>query len=370
MSQIDFASSLFDGQFNLASLIKKIDGLLNSEKHTLTVIPYASAKLPADHLQGCLQHRILSHVQTYDGVSTFELTFYPPKVNEDPPLNGRFFITRIPTLQDTYLLLTVEPQEYVNRALLPFIERNRPTIYLTLLDQNRIKFLLNEFKIKSRYDDMKVIRVSWKSRLESDDIRMSSITWANLGLEGAFDFAREQNGWFKSLNLEVQNGFRLLAEFSITRDGIIKTNREFNNLYNNLILPVCDSVQQGFDLLKNRARSSSPSLRARPLTLDFGSDIFKSTSDLHNLSDSIRTMDKASVSLMHNNPYLQLSVVDYIDGSTFDLWVVNQREMTIVPQIKATVPGIRRLINHIFQSYAEGQVKEFQNTDDYATKSK
>jgi hypothetical protein len=242
-------------------------------------------------------------------------------------------------------------------------------LYLTLLDQNRIKALLCDFAAKSGCDNLKVVQVSWRSRLDASDSRLSSITWAHLGLDGAFAFAKEQNGWFNSLKLEARSGRQPPIEFSITRDGIIKTHGGFKTLHDNLIFPICQTVQQGFDLLKNRSRRTSPALRARPLTLDFGADVFKSTSDLVSLSDSIKTMDKASVSLMHNNPYLQLSIVDYIDGSTFDLWVVNPREMTIVPQMKATVPGIRRLINHIFESYAEGQVRESPYTDSYATES-
>jgi hypothetical protein len=74
----------------------------------------------------------------------------------------------------------------------------------------------------------------------------------------------------------------------------------------------------------------------------------------------MRLLDKTSLSVVHSNPYLQLSVIDYIDGSTFELWVLSPRELIIVPQLKGTVAAIRRLVSHVFDNYAEGSIEDFR----------
>lgn len=74
----------------------------------------------------------------------------------------------------------------------------------------------------------------------------------------------------------------------------------------------------------------------------------------------MRTMDKASISVFHGNPYMHLGVIDYFDGSVFDLWVLSVNQLIIVPQIKGSVPSIRRVVSHVFESFAEGEVKDFK----------
>lgn len=367
---MDFKSLFYNQRHDGNSFITNLDGLLRTEPCALTIIPYASSNPISSQFSRYSPHRSFKLTNTSSNVSTFSLTFYPLRNKNENPLTGKVFILHPSSFRHTYLLLTIEPQEFVNRALIPFIEHNRPEIYMTLLDQNKLRFLLEEFFKKSGYKELKVVCVSWRSRVEPTDTRLSSVTWAKLGLEGAFAFAREQNGWFKSLNLELWNESRLCAQLNINREGIIKTNGDFNKIYHDLVIPLCISVQNGFDLTKNRGRTENPTLRARPLTLDFGMDIFKTSDETIAFANALKTMQKASVSLMHNNPYLHLSVVDYVDGSTFDLWIFGPRELTIVPQLKASIQGIRRLLSHIYDSFAEGQIKDFSHKESYATGTK
>jgi hypothetical protein len=62
---------------------------------------------------------------------------------------------------------------------------------------------------------------------------------------------------------------------------------------------------------------------------------------------------------MHGNPYIFLTIIDYVDGSTFDIWVLKANELIIVPQLKSTVNSLKRVISHIFDRYAEGTIQEF-----------
>ena len=60
----------------------------------------------------------------------------------------------------------------------------------------------------------------------------------------------------------------------------------------------------------------------------------------------------------HGNPYIHMSVADYTDGSSYDLWVVNPKRIVIVPQIRATEGSLSRLTNHIFEQFKEGEIIE------------
>jgi hypothetical protein len=365
MAQMDFKALFYGQSHDRESLIKDLDGLLHTEPHILSIIPYASERSPAECFKAFDSNRRFSCISNERGVTVLDLFFHSPWEESDvPAVEGRFFVYEHQASPNTYVLLTVESQEFIQRALLPFIERSYPRIYLTLISQNRLSLLLHDFKEKYGFTDLIVRRASLRSRFAGEKTRREAIipseSWPNLGLEGAFDFAREQNGWFKSLTFEAWTKLRLDAEITVTRSGVMKTDRQFLKVFDGLIAPICELVHDNHELFRNRSRRDSVSLEVRPLTINFRRDQLADEEERAKLVEAMRLLNKASMSVVHSNPYLQLSVIDYLDGSTFDLWVLNPRELIIVPQLKGTVSSIRRLVSHVFDNYAEGYIEDFQ----------
>lgn len=365
MARMDFTAVFYHQSYDRESLIRGLDGLLRTEPHTLTIMPYASEKLPTECFGPYDVNRKFWRTRDEPGANLFRLVFYPPRTEPDTrPIEGRFFIYEHPALPNTYILLTIESREFTTRALLPFIERSYPRIYLALVSQNYLSSLLHEFKEKRGFTDLRVVRASLTSRFTTQETRreavIPSVSWPNLGLDGAFIFAQEQNGWFKSLTFKALRNWVALAEITVKRNGMVKTNGEFLNIFDDLIPPVCEIVHRNYELFRNRSRRDNALSEVRPLAINFGRDQLGDDEEKTKLIEAMRLLNKASVSVTHNNPYLQLSVVDYFDGSTFDLWVINPRELIIVPQLKGTVSAIRRLISHVFDNYAEGYIEDFQ----------
>ena len=48
------------------------------------------------------------------------------------------------------------------------------------------------------------------------------------------------------------------------------------------------------------------------------------------------------------------------DGSTFDLWVLSANRLVLVPQMKASIGAIKRIVSHVFDNYAEGHIGNFE----------
>ena len=71
-------------------------------------------------------------------------------------------------------------------------------------------------------------------------------------------------------------------------------------------------------------------------------------------------MKKTSLSVIHANPYIHLSVFDYYDGSSFNIWVLSTDRIIIVPQLKASFQSVKRLVNHIFDCYCEGDIEDYE----------
>ena len=76
------------------------------------------------------------------------------------------------------------------------------------------------------------------------------------------------------------------------------------------------------------------------------------------LIDSINETTNVSCSVYHGNPYLYMSVVDFQDGSSFDIIVHSEDQIKVVPQMRGNPASISRIVNSIFQNFGEGRVKE------------
>jgi len=358
MTRMDFTALFYSQVHNRETLLSGLDSLLGTEVHPVTIVPYASEQPPAECFEAGGRNRSLRPLGVYDDVTLFELAFHPTKMErETEVVKGKFFVCEHPSFQNVFLAITVESADFVRRALLPFIEQNRSQIYLTFIRHDDLHSLLQNLRDGHGFSDLRVVRASLISR--RGETIIPSLSWPRLGLEGAFEYAQEQNGWFKSLTFEALRASKVFAATSVYRNGVVRTDGEFDAVYGSLVLPMCQAINENVALFAGRGRRENPHLAVRPLAIDFGRDQFEDTEENVKLISAMRELENASVSVMHGNPYVSLSVVDYFDGSTFDLWVLNPREVIIVPQLKSSIAGIRRLISCIFDNYAEGAIRDF-----------
>ncbi|MBI4287120.1 MAG: hypothetical protein HY671_01675 [Chloroflexi bacterium] len=362
MNRMDFTYLFYDQVRGRDSLFAGLDALQGTEPHKLTMVPYGSDCAPSECFKSDARNRSFELVRDSGEVWLFKLLFKPAKGsgNEDA-LEGSFFVSAHPTLSKVFLVTTIEPVDFVRRALMPFIRRKRAQIYLTFVKHDDLRRLLQEFRRNNAYTDLRVVRASSVSRFgaEKGEAMIPSVSWPGLGLEQAFLYAEEQNGWFRSLTFEALKDSRVLGETTVYRNGVTKTDGGFSGVYRGLISPICELVGSNLELFAKRGRRENPHLAVRPLTIEFPKEQFSKVEENARFISAVRKLDNASISVIHGNPYIALSVVDYTDGSTFDLWVLNPREVVIVPQLKSTVLGIKRLISCVFDNYAEGLIREF-----------
>ena len=107
--------------------------------------------------------------------------------------------------------------------------------------------------------------------------------------------------------------------------------------------------------------ASAGSGDVEPTVIRFGSKIFRDAGRNGQYVDMIAKMPDSSISKYCVSPHIHLSLVDYMDGSSYGIWVVTSDRLVIVPQIKATGPSLKRLVNHIFECMGEGRVERYEH---------
>jgi hypothetical protein len=189
---------------------------------------------------------------------------------------------------------------------------------------------------------------------------MPVVSWPDMDLAEAFEWVHDNNGWFQSLEFEARRRDKTLATIGLTRQGVLKSNSLLRQVYQSFTLPVAKTMHENLAFFGGRGRRENPVLSIRPLALTFDTNVFENVAENAKFVESMRFMSAASISVVHGNPYIHMSLIDYLDGSTFDIWAVEENRLVIVPQMKASIPAVKRLINHIFDNYAEGQMADFE----------
>ena len=365
MSKIDFITPFYNQHHNHNSLISGIDAILTPENLCVRAIPFSSNKPPVEWFPKITSNRKVSIIKTNEGIQLFELAYNFKEGKEQKKGTGRFFIYEHPEYKKVYVALTIEPSNFFNKALLPFMQSLYPQVIMTFITHKRLRKLLEEFQATNQFTDLIITRASHRLRFEEEGKHkkiVPMVSWPGMELKEAFDWAYQNNGWFQSLQFEARKDPRVMAEVSFTRQGIVRTNRFFSKVFEAFVLPVCKTIHENIEIFGHRSRCENPNLSAKPLTIDFGLEQFVDVSENAKFIQAMKRLKTASISVLHGNPYIHMTIIDYFDGSTFDLWVLNSSQLVIVPQMKGSIPAIKRLVNHVFDTYAEGAIRDYEES--------
>lgn len=369
MGKIDYISAFYNTDHNRDSLVRGITSLLVSEQLTAHAIPFAGRISLKNLLASSetLKNR-LSLIKDTSGIQLYKL-FYNDKETHERK-SGFFFIYEHSEYENIFCALTIEGSDFYHDALLPFFLKRSANILLTFISHKKLKKLLDDFQSKYLIEKIIITRASCRFRLTNEGKTEKSfpmVSWPNMDLEEAFNWVYQNNGWFKSLQFKVGDT-QTSEKVSLTRQGIIQAGGMFDKVFESFVLPICRLIQKSNEFFENRSRKANTDLQVKPLTIDFGGDNFAEVSENERFINAMKQLKASSTSVLHGNPYIHLSVIDYYDGSSFDLYVLSASELFIVPQMKGTVASIKRLINHIFDTYAEGVIKDYSEVS-YAAES-
>ncbi len=361
MSNIDFVEFFYANLPNENGLIAALDGVSNAPGNNgVSVIPFGCEKDIEEMLCSYgFPNRRVSKIFDKEGIRVFKVAHFG-KDKVKPDREGRFILYKMPNTKYAYLAITLDNSEFFHKDLRAMIKSLYPVVILTFIKSTKLRDLIERFKAFNDLTEIKITRASHILRF-IDNKAMSAVTWPKVSLEEAFSWVHENNGWFKSIQFDAKRNNLTLANIFIDRQGTVRTNGVFELVFKSFINPSVDLIEGTFQQFSNRDRRTSANKEARPLVIQYEDNVFEKVEENQVFIKSISKIENASVSVIHGNPYIHISFIDYFDGSNFDLWVLNNREIILVPQMKGSVASIKRIVNHIFDTFAEGEVKEYEN---------
>jgi hypothetical protein len=360
MNSFDYISPLYNNLPKSEELLKNFDSVLSSENLEILCIPFTTSISQNQWLEKFHKRytRIKLLKESVD-IKLFSLKINLAK-NHDNTISGKFFVLNLKEFGNVYLCITLERSKIFQKKLTLFFESLYPEISFTYISNNNFRSIIEKFKEKNKIEKLLITRASQRLRFESDNIEKSMpvVSWPHMNIHEAFEWINLNNGWFQSIQFEYKRESSF-HKITFMRNGIIKTNKFFSSIFDGFVLPICNCFYNNNKIFAHRGRKENINLLSKPLVIEFGDEQFRDTSENIKFIESLKLIKNSSISVLHGNPYVNMSIIDYYDGSTIDVWILNQYQIVLVPQMKATPPAINRLISHIFDTYAEGEVKEF-----------
>ena len=281
-------------------------------------------------------------------------------------------MVRIAKMQDpfVYLAVTDGSTAFVNRALRPFVQSLYPGVSEAALSSAEMRWALDILERMSGG----TVRIAGVEACPEQDRVGGGRGGPDAGerWDGAHgSFAACADAPYRDALDEAANGGRRIGrvEMRLVRDGVpsmeCQISRRCLLRFRLSMRPFCTSAlpyMAGLASGKTRLYSGRSRVenggRIRALDIVLDDDVFSNIHENERLVRIIRSMPRSAGSAYSIFPYVHRSLVDYTDGSSFDILVSTADRITIVPQLSATHAAIARLVNHIFERFAEGRVEE------------
>lgn len=171
------------------------------------------------------------------------------------------------------------------------------------------------------------------------------------------------NGYVDKLNFTAGRDNEVFFDGFISREGVTKLNAGDPDLFRKyLIGSFVDTVSEKLEVLVDTNREESGEISE--IEVEFNNDVLRSPADNRELIEALSDLTKSTMTVFHDNPYAHISLVDFVDGSSHDIYVTGTNTVSIVPGYKGSVNSLIRVADQLSKEFQEG-VLHLREKPDY-----
>ena len=270
-----------------------------------------------------------------------------------------------------HLAITHEGHSFVN-TLPSVLGRMHPCAFVPHFSSSEIRSMLEMLESKTgltlttmhitarKRIDKKSVYVRRAKKLKASAGHMElGITYTGVPYRESIELAVENDQWIDKARFVLSEGEDVRLEGHLSRSGMFKFRHSFLIFKNHVLPHVLSLIRGRFMMYSNRSRGDNGG-DVSPLVIKLKSGTFSDHKQNRRFVEAVQGMKYISYGIYHADSYVDMSLVDHMDGSTFEIWVMSPDTITIVPQLRATQASLFRLIDHIFERFQEGEVLEYE----------
>ena len=363
---------------DLSSVLLRYDSFLNKLKAQIKIIIYKSSTDIIQTIQSWKPHDYQFALDSIcENVWRLEITrnIYGRKKRV---IQGLALLIKHDR-PNIYVVITHEKSDYVKNGLQTFFNKYYPDIAKTYLTSNNQERILENLERKTNGKIFSTRLIAYKKNKRKNARRSieSIVKYIDESFIDSFKKARENDEWVNKIDFQLlcpeiiskpsshTESIKQKVIFNgyLSHPGILKCNKNFSAFYKNIVEDVAAIGAENKIFFDKRARIKEEDYKSKPVIIEYDYPIFSDKEQNARLINALFELPKSSCSVFHANPYVHTSIVDYIDGSAYDIWVLSSNRISVVPQMKSTFASFERLCDHIFRKFKEGALKNFEVSD-------
>lgn len=148
----------------------------------------------------------------------------------------------------------------------------------------------------------------------------------------------------------IVNTLRLSADSSLIhlrrRAGATFYRGDWSTFVEVVLGCLADAAAERRRMLSGRDRDPlAPVLET--LVMDLQPNVAAAPSTRERILESINELRGARTAVLHANPYLHVVATDHLDGSSFDILITDDHQLTIVPGVRASTGSLARITDAV-----------------------
>lgn len=253
---------------------------------------------------------------------------------------------------NVWTALTGHGKDFVEHGLNWVIRECTPEIYEFYATSRDLESVLDIFAKSIDYDAEIIVTqaVAYSHRNQAE------ISYKTRPYPVVFRKAREGGNYIDSLSLKATTDEGTLLEASLNRDGSTSIQHGKIDLFFNYLLEQYISYgDEKADLFTGKERRHDTG-DVQEIKIQFEGPVFQSTQDNEDLIKALADLSRASISVYHKNPYAHISVLDFNDGSSCDVFVTDPKSVSIVPSYRGSTNFLMRISDKLYRELDESTI--------------
>lgn len=249
---------------------------------------------------------------------------------------------------NAWTLFTLTESNWRENALFHLVRSFSPDFSLPYLSSADIRHLFQKL------EEDGAVEVSVNKAVAYSYRREGQISFKKEPYQDVFNRAEHENMFVDKVDFSL-HGRTSLHGF-IARNGTAKFIRGDIEVFLGRILNVVLNTSARKHEVFQQAARRPGEIEVSPVDIDFGQSVFHGRSDNLTFLSSLDRLSRSGIAVIHENPYVHVSLIDFFDGSSFDIFATSPTSISIIPQVDASAFSLNRLCNHIFENFREGVI--------------
>lgn len=277
-------------------------------------------------------------------------------------IQGRFTACRHPKFPLVWVIVTDAGSEFLSRPFRALLKTLHPRPVAPILRTPQLETLLQGLSMALGTTPLRVTQVGSRARIRSAGAQKTverDRRWTDVSVDEAFSDALDSGQWvtdaaasYPGRRADRPNHVRL------NRYSVMTFEREASVALDIMLDAVSGMATEWYEFLRDRERRAATRYHSRPFKISFNYPALASREQVKLLSNALKSMPSVSFTTLHGNPYFHAVLLDYSDGSTYEVLVANDSAITVLPQGRATVSALQRLCSKVFSEFREGELIE------------